>query len=78
MPAKSQEALARKRQQMNAAKRTKAAKHRGDSAPPIVPSPNRKWHLGPPQRPMSKAELRADFELAMRNTARLTDTGREA
>ncbi len=68
MPAKSPEALARKKErakQRKREKRTPAAKPSGEYV--------RKWFVGPPMAPMSKSALRAMLAQAARNTA-LLDT----
>jgi hypothetical protein len=75
MPAKSPEAIERKRVAANArkqAQRDQVRKSRSGVAKPIVPkSPNRKFFLGPRMRDMSKSELRAMLAEAVRNTSQI-------
>lgn len=76
MPAKSREALERKRIAGNARKKRRRAELRRlqEAKKPILvlpPSPNRKWFIGPAVPKMSKAELRAMLTRIVQNTAAL-------
>lgn len=70
MPAKSPEALERKRLKRMAKDRTKAAAAKS-ARPAVLVGTGRKWHIGPKMPEMSKADLRDMLAQAMANTAAL-------
>lgn len=76
MPAKSPEALERKRYVANARKKRRRAELRRlqEAKKPFLvlpPSHYRKWFIGPAAPKMSKSELRAMLTRIVQNTAAL-------